>query len=92
MQIDGGKVDSLHWAIEELSKQRQELDGKIKIARKREETGSLIEEVHAQKDALLQAAQRLVGNLLGLEQAVDTRCSSNRRYRAISRSNHNIHQ
>ena len=46
------KVKSLQWAIEELSKQKDELDGKLKIARKREETGSLIEEVNAQKDAL----------------------------------------
>ena len=52
MKDDGEKVKSLEWAIEELSKQREELDGKLKIARKREETGSLIEEVNAQRDAL----------------------------------------
>ena len=52
MQTDGGKIDSLHWAIEELSKQKNDLDEKLKIARKREETGALIEEVNAQKLAL----------------------------------------
>jgi hypothetical protein len=34
MQTDGGKIDSLHWAIEELSKQKNELDEKLKIATK----------------------------------------------------------
>ena len=29
------KVKSLQWAIEELSKQKEELDGKLKIALKR---------------------------------------------------------
>ncbi|OUU29354.1 MAG: hypothetical protein CBC04_00075 [Verrucomicrobia bacterium TMED44] len=72
MQIDGGKVDSLHWAIEELSKQRQELDGKIKIARKREETGSLIEEVHAQKDALEKRISALEDGLKVSSELVDT--------------------
>ncbi len=46
------KVGSLKWAIEELGKQREELESKLKIARKRDETGALIEEVLAQKDAL----------------------------------------
>lgn len=72
MQIDGGKIDSLHWAIEELSKQRQELDGKIKIARKREETGSLIEEVHAQKDALEKRISALEDGLKVSSELVDT--------------------
>jgi len=47
-----GKTSSLKWAIGELSKQKDELEGKLKIARKRDETSALIEEVHAQKDAL----------------------------------------
>ena len=46
------KVGSLKWAIEELGKQREELESRLKIARKRDETGALIEEVLAQKDAL----------------------------------------
>ena len=46
------KVGSLKWAIDELGKQREELESRLKIARKRDETGALIEEVLAQKDAL----------------------------------------
>ena len=46
------KVSSLQWAIGELSKQKDELEGKLHVARKRDETSALIEEVHAQKDAL----------------------------------------
>ena len=34
------KIDSLQWAIEELSKQKDELNSKLGIARKREETSS----------------------------------------------------
>ena len=34
MKDDGEKVKSLEWAIEELSKQREELDGKLKIVSK----------------------------------------------------------
>ena len=45
-------MKSLKWAIGELSKQKDELEGKLKVARKRDETSALIEEVHAQKDAL----------------------------------------
>ena len=56
---DSEKVKSLQWAIEELSKQKEELDGKLKIALKREETGSLIEEVNAQRDALDQRISAL---------------------------------
>ena len=43
------KASSLHWAIDELSKQREDLDAKLKVAKKRDETNSLIEEVMAQK-------------------------------------------
>ena len=46
------KLASLKWAIDELSKQKDELDGKLKVARKRDETSALIEEVNAQKEAL----------------------------------------
>ena len=46
------KTASLEWAIGELSKQREELEGKLKVARKRDETSALIDEVHAQKEAL----------------------------------------
>jgi hypothetical protein len=46
------KLKSLQWAIGELSKQKGELEGKLKVALKRDETSALIDEVHAQKDAL----------------------------------------
>ena len=72
MQIDGGKIDSLHWAIEELSKQKNELDEKLKIARKREETGALIEEVNAQKLALDQRIAALEDGLKVSSNLVDT--------------------
>ncbi len=52
MNSVGDKYKSLKWAIDELSKQKEELDSKLKIALKREETESLIEEVNAQKEAL----------------------------------------
>ena len=43
---------SLRWAIDELSKQKDDLSSKLKIAKKRDDTNSLIAEVVAQKDAL----------------------------------------
>ena len=52
MGTSESKAQSLKWAIDELTKQKEELDSKLIIARKREETGSLIEEVNAQKEAL----------------------------------------
>ena len=52
MGTSESKAQSLKWAIDELKKQKEELDSKLIIARKREETGSLIEEVNAQKEAL----------------------------------------
>ena len=52
MESVKNKVGSLKWAIDELGKQREELESRLKIARKRDETGALIEEVLAQKDAL----------------------------------------
>ncbi|MEC8044369.1 MAG: hypothetical protein VX130_07240 [Verrucomicrobiota bacterium] len=66
------KLNSLKWAIEELSKQKEELDGKLKIARKREETGSLIDEVNAQKDALDQRISALEDGLKVSSELVDT--------------------
>ena len=72
MQTDGGKIDSLHWAIEELSKQKNELNEKLKIARKREETGALIEEVNAQKLALDQRIAALEDGLKVSSDLVDT--------------------
>ena len=50
MQND--KTASIKWAIEELSKQKEEIEGKLSVARKRDETSELITEVLAQKDAL----------------------------------------
>jgi len=66
------KTSSLRWAIEELFKQKEELDGKLKIARKREETGSLIDEVNAQKDALDQRISALEDGLKVSSELVDT--------------------
>ena len=47
------KINSLQWAIDELSKQKEEFTSMLEVAQKREETSSLIEEVNAQKDALI---------------------------------------
>lgn len=66
------KLDSLKWAINELSKQNEELTGRLKIARKREETGSLIDEVNAQKDALDQRISALEDGLKVSSELVDT--------------------
>ncbi len=52
MSLTQSKTSSLKWAIDELSKQREDLDAKLKVAKKRDETSSLIDEVFAQKDAL----------------------------------------
>ena len=72
MKSEGEKVKSLQWAIDELSKQKEELDGKLNIALKREETGSLIEEVHAQKEALEQRISALQDGLKVSSELVDT--------------------
>jgi chromosome segregation ATPase len=70
------KSSSLRWAIEELSKQKEELSSKLGIAQKREDTNSLIDEVNAQKEALekrisslndgFKASSELVDEPLGL--------------------------
>ena len=72
MSTEVEKVKSLQWAIEELSKQKEELDGKLKIALKREETGSLIEEVNAQREALDQRISALHDGLKVSSELVDT--------------------
>ena len=66
------KIKSLQWAIEELSKQKEELDGKLKIALKRKRRGSLIEEVNAQRDALDQRISALHDGLKVSSELVDT--------------------
>ena len=66
------KLDSLKWAINELSQQKEELSGRLKIALKREETGSLIKEVNAQKDALDQRISALEDGLKVSSELVDT--------------------
>ena len=77
------KMKSLDWAIGELAKQKSELEGKLKVARKRDETSSLIDEVNAQKNALekrivsLQDGLRVSSGLVddqveGLEQTIST--------------------
>jgi len=69
------KAGSLKWAIEELSKQREDLDAKLKIALKRDETNSLIEEVFAQKKALVQRISALEDGLRVSSELVDTPCN-----------------
>jgi hypothetical protein len=69
------KAGSLKWAIEELSKQREELDAKLKVAQKRDETNSLIEEVFAQKKALEQRISALEDGLRVSSELVDIPCS-----------------
>lgn len=72
MSISGkSKAGSLKWAIKELSKQREDLDAKLKIANKRDETNSLIEEVFAQKKALEQRISALEDGLLASSELVD---------------------
>jgi hypothetical protein len=66
------KLDSLKWAINELSQQKEDLSGRLKIACKREETGSLIDEVNAQKDALNQRISALEDGLKISSELVDT--------------------
>ena len=73
MISDGkNKKSSLRWAIEELSKQKKELEDKLTIAYKREETGSLISEVNAQKYALNKRIAALEEGLQVSTKLVDT--------------------
>jgi len=73
--MSSNKSKSLKWAIDELSKQREELDEKLKVAHKRDETNSLIEEVFAQKKALEQRISALEDGLKVSSELVDTPCS-----------------
>ena len=76
MNFVESKSSSLRWAIEELSKQKEELSSKLSVAQKREDTNSLIDEVNAQKEALekrisslndgFKASSELVDEPLGL--------------------------
>ena len=50
--MSNDQTASIRWAIEELSKQKDEIESKISVARKRDDTSDLIKEVLAQKDAL----------------------------------------
>lgn len=72
MGTSESKAQSLKWAIDELTKQKEELDSKLIIARKREETGSLIEEVNAQKEALNKRITALQDGLDVSTELVDT--------------------
>ena len=65
------KTGSLKWAIDELSKQREDLDVKLKVAQKRDDTNSLIEEVFAQKKALEQRISALEEGLRVSSELVD---------------------
>ena len=70
--MDNSKLSSLSWAIEELSKQKEDLNSKLTIALKRDETGSLIKEVNAQRDALDQRISALHDGLKVSSELVDT--------------------
>ena len=69
--MENSKSTSLRWAIGELSKQKGELEGKLKVARKRDETSALIDEVHAQKDALERRIASLQDGLKASSDLVD---------------------
>lgn len=65
------KLSSLNWAVAELDKQKNELNTKLGIAQKREETSSLIKEVNAQKDALENRISSLQDGLKASSELVD---------------------
>ena len=71
MRSDKKKASSLNWAIGELSKQRDDLEEKIQVARKRDETGELIQEVNAQKKALDKRISSLQDGLKASSQLID---------------------
>jgi len=73
--MSSSKSNSLKWAIEELSKQREDIESKLKVAQKRDETNSLIEEVFAQKNALEQRISALEDGLQSTSELVSTPCS-----------------
>ena len=68
------KTSSLKWAIDELSKQREDLGAKLNIARKRDETNALIDEVMAQREALQQRISALEDGLKVSSELVDVPC------------------
>ena len=72
--MPSSQSDSLKWAINELSNQRDELDGKLQVAQKRDETNALIDEVFAQKKALEQRISALEDGLKISTELVDTPC------------------
>jgi len=65
------KSSSLRWAIDELSKQKEELSSKLSIAQKREDTNSLIDEVNAQKEALEKRISSLEDGFKASSELVD---------------------
>jgi hypothetical protein len=69
--MTASKTKSLNWAISELSKQREDLDAKLKIAQKRDETHALIDEVIAQRKALEQRISALEDGLKASSDLVD---------------------
>ena len=73
--MSSSKANSLKWAIEELSKQRGDMENKLKVAQKRDETNSLIEEVFAQKNALEQRISALEDGLQSTSDLVSIPCS-----------------
>jgi hypothetical protein len=72
--MTASKTKSLHWAISELSKQREDLDAKLKIAHKRDETHALIDEVMAQRKALEQRISALEDGLKASSDLVNAPC------------------
>ena len=74
MSPNQSKSSSLKWAIDELSKQRDDLDAKLKIAHNRDETNALIYEVMAQRKALEQRISALEDGLKASSDLVDVPC------------------
>ena len=72
--MTASKTKSLRWAISELSKQREDLDAKLKIAYKRDETNALINEVLAQRKALEQRISALEDGLKASSDLVNVPC------------------
>ena len=71
MNSPQNKTTSLRWAIDELSKQKNELSSKLSIAQKREDTNSLIDEVNAQKEALEKRISSLEDGFRASSELVD---------------------
>jgi len=74
--VPNDKTSSLKWAIDELSKQRKELENQLSIAQKRDETSELITEVHAQKQALQKRISALEDGLKASSDLVQTPVSN----------------